>query len=324
MRKHYRTGIGAGFGMLILIFDGKTAMLGAQTGIELCLQTVIPSLFPFFLLSILLTSSFLGISIPFLRPIGAFCGIPKGAESILVSAFLGGYPVGAQSIAEAYHSGNLPRDSAQRMLAFCNNAGPAFLFGMVASIFPERWIPWALWGIQIVSAFLVAWLIPHPNLAPVHFSQAVPRNLTGSLSAAIRVMASVCGWVVLFRVVIAFLDRWLFWFLPETLQVALTGILELSNGCCELPKVVSPALRFVLCAVILSFGGVCVTMQTLSVTTGLSMRCYFTGKLLQTFLSLLLSLSVAEQSILPLLPIVLLLLFAKVKNRDSIPQTVGV
>ena len=42
-------------GMLVLILDGKAALLGAQAGVELCLNTVIPSLFPFFVLSVLLT-----------------------------------------------------------------------------------------------------------------------------------------------------------------------------------------------------------------------------------------------------------------------------
>ena len=48
--------------MLALILDGRTAIDGARQGIELCLRTVIPSLFPFFVLSILLTSSLLGMA----------------------------------------------------------------------------------------------------------------------------------------------------------------------------------------------------------------------------------------------------------------------
>lgn len=324
MRKQHWTGICAGLGMLILIFDGKTAMMGAQSGIGLCLQTVIPSLFPFFLLSILLTSSFLGSSIPILRPLGDFCAVPEGAETILIPAFLGGYPVGAQSIAEAFRSGHLPRKSAERMLSFCNNAGPAFLFGMVGTIFPERWIPWALWGIQIASALFVARLIPSQDFRPVRFIQPAPKNPSASLSAAIRVMASVCGWVVLFRIIISFLDRWLFWLLPSELQVLLTGILELSNGCCELPKLADPNLRFLVCSVILAFGGICVTMQTVSVTSGLSLGYYFAGKLLQTAFSLLLSLSVLQRSFVPMIPVILLLLFVKAKNRDRIPEAVGV
>ena len=100
-RRRLLTGIGGCIGLLVLILDAKTALQGARQGVELCLKTVIPSLFPFFVLSILLTSSLLGSRIPLLRPLGRLCGVPKGAESLLIPAFLGGYPVGAQSVPEA-------------------------------------------------------------------------------------------------------------------------------------------------------------------------------------------------------------------------------
>ena len=44
-------------GMMMLILDSKTALQGAANGIELCFRTLIPSLYPFFVLSILLTSA---------------------------------------------------------------------------------------------------------------------------------------------------------------------------------------------------------------------------------------------------------------------------
>ena len=47
--------------MLALILDSKTALLGAQSGLDLCVRTVIPSLFPFFVISILLTAPFGGM-----------------------------------------------------------------------------------------------------------------------------------------------------------------------------------------------------------------------------------------------------------------------
>ena len=232
-RTHLLTGSFASFGILILILDGKTALEGAQTGIDLCIRTVIPSLFPFFLLSIMLTSALSGASLPFLRPVGKVFGIPKGAESILLTGFLGGYPTGAHSIASAYHAKNLTREDADRMLSFCSNAGPAFLFGMVSQMFPDRSAAFVLWGIHIASALLVSLLN-----APSSCSAApMPRNeitISKALHSSILIMATVCGWVVLFRVLLAFLERWFLWMLPITLQVALCGFLELSNGCCSL------------------------------------------------------------------------------------------
>ena len=65
----------------------------------------------------------------------------------------------------------------------------------------------------------------------------------------------------------------------------------------------------------LSFGGVCVVMQTCSVTGGLGIRTYLTGKLIQTFCSYVLAETVSiflfpsalGDILLPFLPVILLL-----------------
>ena len=45
---------------------------------------------------------------------------------------------------------------AQRMLAFCSNAGPSFLIGILSTKFSEGWILWLIWGIHNLSAVAVA------------------------------------------------------------------------------------------------------------------------------------------------------------------------
>lgn len=285
-------GICAAIGMAVLILDGKTATQGAVEGIRLCLETVIPSLFPFIILSGILTDAMFGTPLALLRPLGVWLKMPEGSESLLLCAFLGGYPAGAAAVSGAYRKGSLTKQSAERLLGFCNNAGPAFLFGMTARLF-DRWeVPWILWGIHILSAFAAARLIPGTNRGAV---QLVPK--TGSISAWIRsslwIMGSICAWVVLFRIVMAYLERWILWILPTPWRVAVTGGLELTNGICSLPWVSDPCLRLILCSGLLAFGGLCVAMQTISVTAGLSLRKYALGKLIQTLISILLSALIA-------------------------------
>ena len=289
MTRRIWTGSLSALGLLLLILDAKTALSGASEGLSLCLRSVIPSLFPFFVLSILLTDALTGLRFPLLRPLGKLCGIPRGGESLLAVGLLGGYPVGAQCAAQAYRAGQLSRQDARRMLGFCSNAGPAFLFGMVAAKFPAAWMVWALWGIHILSAIVVGSLLPGKLDGAVRLSQGKQESLSGAVRRSITVMAGVCGWVVLFRVIIAFIGRWCLWLLPESAQVAVTGLLELANGCCDLCRISNPGLRFIVCSGILGFGGICVTMQTVSVTEGLGLGYYLPGKLLQGLISLFLS-----------------------------------
>lgn len=326
------TAAAAAVEMLILILDGKTALLGAQEGIGLCIRTVIPSLFPFFILSPLLVGS---LDARWLRPFGKLCGIPAGAEALLLTGFLGGYPTGAQCISQARNSGKLTKSQAERILAVCNNAGPSFLFGMVSQMFTEGYMVWLLWAVHILSAVLAGTILPKEDTAPTSISlPQIP--LSQALSGAVRTMSLVCGWVVFFRIGITFLDRWVLWLLPEVWQVVLCGLLELSNGCCALKDITNPSLRFLVCSGLLACGGVCVSMQTASVTKGLSLKYYIPGKLLQTLLSLALASGIqlafeepAEHGIqLFLLSLFCGLFLAgilrKKKNSSGIPQLVGV
>jgi len=281
-------------GMLALILDSRTALSGAAEGIDLCIRTVIPSLFPFFLLSSLLTATVSGIRIPLLKPLSKLCKIPNGTESILLIGLLGGYPIGAQCICNAYTAGQLRKSDAQRMLGFCNNAGPAFLFGMVGQFFDSKTAVASLWLSHITSAVMTAIILPRKH--GDNSAEIIP-GLTGTghvMQQSIRAMANVCGWVVIFRVVLCFMKRWLLWLLPPEEQILLIGILELSNGCMELSVLKSETARYLCAAVFLALGGICVFMQTMSVVnqSGLGLGMYIPGKIIQTGLSCILAIPV--------------------------------
>jgi len=80
--------------------------------------------------------------------------------------------------------------------------------------------------------------------------------------------------------------------LPQTLKVTMTLAMELANGCLALNEIDNLLLRFVLCAAGLSFGGLCVTMQTISVTAPDGIGMYLPGKIIQTCIATLLAMIV--------------------------------
>ena len=288
MTKRLWTSIFASLGMLVLIIDTKTAVVAAQNGIKLCLMTVIPSLFPFFILSILLTSVLSGTRTGILAPLHKLLGVPDGAESMFLIGILGGYPTGAKAITDSYKAEKISKSTARRMLSFCSNAGPAFIFGIAAFAFPNQNAGWALWGIHILSAIFVALSIPKDPSEPVCTVNNESISITQALRQSILITAQVCGWILLFRVIIAFLFRWILWILPTWGQIFIIGILELANGCGSLMQIPSEGLRFLFCTGILGFGGLCVLMQTYSITGSLGIHSYLKGKLLQLLYSLLL------------------------------------
>ena len=146
-----------------------------------------------------------------------------------------------------------------------------------------------LWGIHILSAIFVAIILPGipDDLRTKQNTNSV--SLSQAMDNGIRNMARVSAWVVIFRVFIKFCERWFLWIFPVNLQVFFSGLLELSNGTVLLPQIQSEGLRFIIASVLLAFGGLCVAMQTQSVTSTLGFGCYFPGKVLQCLFSFLLS-----------------------------------
>ena len=132
--RRYLYGILAYAFMSIIIIDNRSATSSISEGIALCMQTVIPSLFPFLILSKIINNCFIGESIFIMKPICRICKIPTGTESILLIGLMSGYPVGAKLVAQAYAAGNITKTDAMRLLGFCSNAGPAFFFGLLSKI----------------------------------------------------------------------------------------------------------------------------------------------------------------------------------------------
>ncbi len=287
--KRVLTAIVCGICMLTVILDTKTAINGAMEGIELCIYTLIPSLFPLFVLSIPVSNALTGIRIPFMKPVCRLCEIPEGAESLFLLGILGGYPVGAQAITHACEAKQLSPNAARRLMGFCSNAGPAFLFGIAGSLFTSAYVPWLLWLIHIVSALIVGMVLPGKGNSSCTLNKTAGLSIPQALEKSIRIMASVCGWVILFKVILEFCERWFLWLLPKMLQTIFCGILELSNGCISLHGIAFESERFILCAAFLGFGGLCVAMQTVSVTASIGTGMYFPGKAMQAILSIVLA-----------------------------------
>lgn len=285
-------------GLLALILDAGTATRAAGEGLAMCLQTVIPSLFPFLVLSRLFTGSaaagwcakLLG---PVMRPL---FGISREGAPALVLGAISGYPVGAQTAAGLYAGGSLDRQSSERLLGFCSNAGPAFIFGILGGLFGSVKIAAVLYGIHLLSALLTG-VILRPRRGcrcperVICGSPADSPDFTAAVSGAVGTMGLICGYILLFQVISAFLLPPLGLWVPDMVQVALSGFLELTGGCCRLEQLESPGLQYCMASGFLAFGGLCVFLQTLAVIrpAGLSGRFYLFGKVLQSAIAVLLT-----------------------------------
>ncbi len=273
--------------MILLVLDSRCAAQSARDALALCLQTLIPVLFPLFVLSAMLVPGLSRVRVPWLSRL---LGLPEGSEGLFLLGCGGGFPLGAACIAQAVEAKALNSTDAERMLGLCSFCGPSFLFGIVGTVLspPEACL---LFFIQLEGAVLTAMLWPSPARAVYRGSGMAPVSLPHALRRASNSMASVCGWVTLAGVAAGFLRRWFGPLLPGWGGVVLTGLLELTSGVFSLTEIPSPALRFILCAGFACFGGISVLLQIggLAGTAELSMGTCILQKALHGALGLLLA-----------------------------------
>lgn len=308
-----------GAGLLLsaaaLLLWPEQAVAAARDGLRLCGNVIVPSLFPFFVLSSLVVelglSRYLGrLFQRFMVPLFRVNGV---CASALALGFVGGYPVGARTAIALYRSGQCTKTETERLLAFCNNSGPAFIFGVVgAGIFRSGPVGLLLYLTHVAASLAVGLLFrfykPHDGPASprgrgsIQFQTgnagaAFTRSVTGALSGILNICAFVICFTVILRLltlcgaldlaaeVLAFLFR------PLGLdriwaRRLLTGVVELSSGVTALSGGAISG-RLSMAAFMLGWAGLSVHCQVLAFLgdSGLSMGTYLSGKLLHGILS---------------------------------------
>ena len=276
-------------------------------GLRLSVSVLIPSLFPFFICVNLtsalgLTGVLARVFAPVMRRMFHVSG--AGCTAVLCGA-AGGYPSGAQCVAALYREGQLSRAEAEYLLLFCNNAGPAFLFGAVGTVLGIGMTGCLLlWGIHLLSALVIG-LVNRPKEAPNAALPPVQRaNASGAVVEAVRsagqAILQITMFVAAFSVLARLLTMAAAHILPDGVCTVLTGMLELSGGIAALANLpITLRWKLALASFFLGFGGLCVWMQTQAVLApaGLSGCGMLLAKLAQGLLAALITFFLA-----PLLP----------------------
>ena len=293
----------------------------AKRGVEMSLELIIPSLFPFFVLSSaaieLGLAGILGkAAAPLMRrlfKLDGACALP------FLLGFIGGYPVGARAAISMYGRGEISKGDAERLLAFCNNSGPAFILGVVgAGVFRDSGAGLLLYLVHFISSVLVGLLFrgvrPGGVLkAPEEAKDAASENksfgkvLTSCVSGAFSSVLKICGFVIFFSVVIKLLvisglipaaaRGVAFALRPLGVKAAsaeelISGMIEMTSGVSALRAAAgSLGKNAVMAAFMLGWAGLSVHFQVLSFLseTGLSSNTYILGKLLHGVVSALLA-----------------------------------
>lgn len=299
-----------------LLYPSET-MAAAKGGLSLCANIIIPSLFPCFVLSSLAVEtgvvSLIGRACrPIMRPLFR---VPGECAPALALGLAAGYPVGAKTAIAIYGKGLCTRTEAERLLAFSNNTGPAFILGTVgAAIFADARAGLLLYlshaaasiAVGLVFRFYKAGGEKEEKKArelKTETRLSFPAAFVASMKTALNSILGICSFVVFFAVAIRvlfvtgaipsladFVSGLLSPLGVSSVDVEnlLTGFIEISSGLWGLRgSGASVSLSLSMAAFMIGWAGISVHCQVLSFIgdANLSMFPYLTGKLLHAVFS---------------------------------------
>lgn len=292
-RKRYRSGlllfrqafptVGVLFCMLFFLRDPSLARDAVLRGLRISALNVIPSVFPFLVLSDLLLS---GGGLPNDRGKGLrslFRLSAVGGTAILLG-WVCGFPVGARCAATELKNGRLTREEAERVIAAASVPSPAFLIGGVGvGLFDDRATGLFLWGSALAAAGIVgvfstfrktttfpkSYTPSHGSTRPTSF----PVRLTDALRGAALAALNLCAYIVFFSAVSAAANAVLSRFgASDPLRAVVSCLLELSGGVSDAAALPDRRLSLLFCAAAIGWSGLSVHFQTLAVCDGQSLR----------------------------------------------------
>ena len=254
--------------ILLLIFP-KVVINSAREGLNVWARSILPSLFPFAILSSALTMLYSGGKCGKIltKLSGLFRISPYVLRSIWIEA-VSGYPIGAMTVNQSYKNGEIEADKLSLYAGMASLCSPMFLIatvgeGMLSNVFSGVMLL-VIHYVSYIAAFAI-FSVGRKNTeckVPAAFEsqkQSLGAILKASVDKASSAMISVCGYVVVFRVILGIIEL-----LPVShiFRAVTAAILEMSVGCTLVTNtVLLLPIKMSLISFCTSWGGVCVNLQ---------------------------------------------------------------
>lgn len=272
--------------MLALIVYPDRYIASVSYGLQLFAVTVLPALFPFFFFSRILTSLDVASSMEkFLaKPFKFMFNSPPVSGYIFIIALLSGYPIGAKLIADCYSMGLIDEDEAKNISLFTSTSGPLFIVGSVGiNMMNNKTAGFIMLISHYIGAILNGLILVNRRKKSQNIKEMVKTNITtydnmlsDSITSSILSVAIVGGYIAIFCMLVDVLNDFkivplfeaIFNFCkipPKLSNGIVVSFVEITRGCKSLSDSGFPLAATVpICAGIISFGGLSVTLQSLT------------------------------------------------------------
>lgn len=288
------------FCFILILRNSDAAIAYMGRGLTLCARTVIPSLFPFMVISELLVSSGVGEAFGrlFARLMRWLFGLSGAGASAVFLGSMCGFPVGAKTAVGLLDRNVISKSECEHLLTFTNNPSSAFLITAVGvSLYGNRRLGVVLYVTVLGTGFLVGFLArfflrradtaEHPHF-PSGLHIGGIETFTGAVSGAATGMLTVCAYVIFFSALTGALGCAVadVGTVGEVGYSLLSGLLEMTGGISLASSLPDHRWGLILTATFAGWSGISVHCQimTLCGKRGLSFKPYLIAKAFQGLL----------------------------------------
>lgn len=253
-------------GILLLTMRGRISD-EISSALTVCGEVLIPSIFPFMMLSsFAIKSGVFGsinrISAPFMKKI---FGLPAECFSCLFFGFIGGYPVGASIVSELYEKKKITEKDVRHIFSFCVNAGPAFVVTAAGEMMLRSETAGVVMLVSVCFASVITGVVFSLFKRKTDYERIITSEknnlsqaLVDSAFASSKGIISVCTWVLSFSAISAIVKTII---KNETLLLVYLAFSEVTTGIGSAAKLGG----IPLVSAVISFGGICVMCQILPI-----------------------------------------------------------
>ncbi len=249
-----------------LIIYPKETKQGIKSGFILLGENLIPSLFPFMVLSSYISQSNISnLACKFCeKPFRILFKTSGYGITPFFLGILGGYPVGAKTTAEFFNEEKISQNDAERLLYWCINPSPSFVVTTVGTfMLGNTKSGLLLYFSCILASLTVGFLCRFISSEEIKNIKITPQNakqniFVKSVSRGSEAMFSVCAWFLTFSVISSLCVALK---LPYSLSYIIKSIGEVTLGC---KNAISANFSLPVIAGIIAFGGLAVICQCAS------------------------------------------------------------
>lgn len=203
--------------IILLMFFSNLTKQGVARGLIISTNVIIPSLFPFMVCVMIIIKYKFEYKNKVLNIIlSRLFGHNFNMFFTFLLSMLGGYPIGAKMINELYNQKTINEQTANIMLMYCVNAGPAFIVCVVGDILGSKKLGVVLLIAHLLSSVLIALFYSFKIKKETYItkkaditSQSFSKNIVDSVNDATKSVIGICSFIVLFSVITTYFDYFL-------------------------------------------------------------------------------------------------------------------